>query len=318
MGIKKLLPFLKSKGALKAFTGFVPGTKVAIDVPIFAHKFIYVERTYEGLVRRFHKFADDLKLQHVEPVFVFDGHEKLDLKNDERQKRAVARDKQLDRCNAQASKLIEELSQANIEITISTSFSGIMFPTKYEYGMLRESLTSAGHETMQARYEAEALCAHLNATDKVALVMTEDTDAVAFGAKRVLFKWSSEEQLEYDQEHALKALNLTMEQLVDLCCLFGCDFCDNVFNVGPVGAYDLLVKHGSWASIYDMKKYAWPTKTSESADVFDSKYQKVKACFLTRASEVVPECPMEASVEANETTEDYASKHIEDCESVKE
>jgi len=310
MGIKRLMPFLKSKGALKAFQGFTPGTRVAIDVPIFAHKFIYVERTYDGLVRRFHKFASDLKEKQVEPVFVFDGTEKLELKNDERQKRAVARDKQLDRNAAQVSKIIEELGKLdNIEIVSSLcgppsgllggpfegplggplgplSFSGIMFPTKHEYALLQKSLNEAGFETAQAKYEAEALCAHMSAMDQVSMVLTEDTDAVAFGAKRVVFKYTSEEPLEYNQEDALKALDLTMDQLIDLCCLFGCDFCDNIFNVGPVGAYDLLKKHQSWPAVYEARKFAWPTKTLESANVFHEKYPSVKQCFLDRASEV--------------------------------
>lgn len=285
MGIKKLMPFLKSKGALKAFQGFSPGTKVAVDVPIFAHKFIYVERTYDGLVRRFHKFAEDLKEKQVEPVFVFDGTDKLDLKNDERQKRAVARDKQLDRNAVHMSKIIEELSRVGDFEVVPISFGGIMFPTKHEYSLLRESLTTAGYQTAQAKYEAEALCAHMSATDQVSIVMTEDTDAVAFGAKNVLFKYTSEEPLQYNQDEALKALDLTMDQLIDLCCLFGCDFCDNIFNVGPVGAYDLIMKHKSWPAIFEARKFSWSTKTMDSALIFNQKYVDVKACFAQRAYE---------------------------------
>lgn len=288
MGIKRLMPFLKTHGALKAFQGFKAGTKVAVDVPIFAHKFIYVERTYDGLVRRFHQFARDLQSKHVEPIFVFDGTDKLQLKDAERAKRAVARDKQLDRNAAQASRLIEELSAlTNIEIPDGPiSFGGIMFPTKYEYALLQESLKGAGYEVAQAKYEAEALCAHLSALGTVSTVLTEDTDAVAFGAKSVVFKFTSLEPMEYCQDEALQALGLTMDQLVDLCCLFGCDFCDNIFNVGPVGAYDLLKKHTNWNDIYESKKYTWSTKTLDSANVFHALYPQVKQCFVGRACEV--------------------------------
>jgi 5'-3' exonuclease len=283
MGIKKLLPFLKSKGALKPFLGFDCYTKVAIDVPIFAHKFIYIERTYDGLVRRFHRFALDLIDRNIEPVFVFDGTEKMELKNDERKKRSIARDKQLDRNMAQATRMFEELSE-QFEVT-ELSFQGIMFPTKHEYGLLEISLKEAGLQTYRAKYEAEALCAHLNATNQVGAVLTEDTDAIPFGSTRVIFKWTSEEPLEYNQEEALKSLGLSMDQLIELCCLFGCDFCDNIYNVGPVGSFDLIRKHGTWSSAYDACRFTWPTKTQDSAGVFNNKFLTVKQCFLDRANE---------------------------------
>ena len=61
MGISKLIPFLKEKNLLKPFEGWPDNSKVAIDVPIFAHKFIYAEKTFEGLERKLieFEFLDD-------------------------------------------------------------------------------------------------------------------------------------------------------------------------------------------------------------------------------------------------------------------
>lgn len=284
MGIKGLLPFLKANGALRPIESLAPGTRVAIDVPIFAHKFIYAEKTYEGLERRFHKFALDLRASGLEPTFVFDGHEKLDLKNEERQKRAVARDRAFDRNAAKTSQAVEALAEFGFEITETVYFTGILFPTKHEYGLLMASLKES-YTVAQAKYEAEALCAHLNVLGLVDAVITEDTDVTAFGCKRAIFKWNGPEILEYRQDQALEALGLTMDQYIDLCALFGCDFCDNIYKVGPITSYSLMKKHGSWPGIYEACRFGWTTKTRETCEIFNQRYPKVIECFKKRAGE---------------------------------
>jgi exonuclease-1 len=286
MGIKGLLPFLKANGALRAAEPLAAGTRVAIDVPIFAHKFIYAEKTYEGLLRRFHKFANDLVESGLVPTFVFDGLEKLELKNAERLKRAAARDRQLDRNAAKLSQAVEALAQfGDIEITENIYFTGILFPTKHEYALLMDSLKEK-YNVAQAKFEAEALCAHLNAEGLVDLVITEDTDVTAFGCKRAIFKWTGPEMLEYRQDEALKALGLTMDQYIDLCALFGCDFCENIYKIGPITTFNLIKKHGSWPEIYSACRFGWTTKTRETCEIFQERYAQVVDCFKSRANEI--------------------------------
>jgi exonuclease-1 len=197
MGILGLMPFLKARGLCKPFEAFAENARIAIDVPIFAHKFIYAERTYKALEKRFETFGQSFREKGLEPLFVFDGA-KLPLKDNERAKRMRARNSALDRAARAESQALEALLEAGIEIVlpeVSSSpevFQGLLFPTAKEYTDLQSFLGASGFQTFQAKYEAEALCAHLCATGSAWCTLTEDTDALAFGSPRVVFKYGTE------------------------------------------------------------------------------------------------------------------------------
>lgn len=310
MGIHRLLPFLKSKGLLKPFQGWPEGSKVAIDVPIFAYKFIYTERTYDSLEKRFIAFAEELRTKKCEPIFVFDGA-KLPLKNAERTRRNKVRNRTQELNMQKASAFIESITD-HIDITITGNvgphgpvgsdgsvgplgsipiglecdneialldFKGIMFPTAKEYETLQLKLEQSGYLTKKAKYEAEALCAHLVQTDEAWCALTEDTDAIAFGSKRTILKYFSSEPIEANLELILSGLEMTRPQFIELCCLFGCDFCNNIFMVGPEGSYKLLKKYGTIENVFESKQYSWPKKTLESATELMQIKKTVFDCF---------------------------------------
>lgn len=283
MGITNLLTFLRSKKLLVPFTGFpTTETLVAVDVPIFAHKFVYIEKTIEGLNKRFLSFAHELS-KTCKPIFVFDGG-KLALKDKEREKRHAARDRQMERYRMQQSSLF-----SSFQILDDTkSFEGMLWPTKEDYLILQRLLISNGFEVRQAKYEAEALCALLTQTQNVYAVLTEDSDALAFGAKRVIFKWFGIQE-EACLETILKDLEFTKEQWIDFCCLLGNDFCNNVHDVGPQRTFALLKEFKRWPDAFasDVQQMRWNLKTRESAQRFDKEYEEVYNCFQTCAYELV-------------------------------
>lgn len=291
MGIHKLIPFLKSKNLLKPFTKWPDGSKVAIDVPIFAYKFIYSERTYDSLEKRFILFAEDLRQKNCEPIFVFDGA-KLALKDQERLKRQKTRDRCQELSLQKASAHIETLLELDIEI-IDDFFNGIMFPTFKEYATLKLKLDSLGYLTKQAKYEAEALCAYLVKTDIAWCAITEDTDAIAFGSKKTIIKYF-EDPLEADLDLILDGLQLNQRQFIEFCCLLGCDFCNNIYMIGPAGAYDLMKKHGSIDAIFEAKHFLWKEKTLVSANELLQRKNSVVYCFESSCYESIeasePQC----------------------------
>jgi len=271
MGISNLLPLLRERGLLKAMTPWPERAIIAVDVPIFAHKFVYSERTIDGLHRRFVSFAHELK-HSCEPIFVFDG-EKLALKDNERKKRHEERDKQLERLRRKAS-LVPSWS--------NETFDGLLWPTKQDYAKLESLLKDAGFQTLCAKYEAEALCAMLTQDEKAYAVLTEDSDALAFGATRVIFKYFKGPE-EAVLSEILDHLKLTQEQWIDFCCLLGNDFCENVHDIGPKRALDLMQRFPRWSEAYlsDVQRLKWSTKTKESAETFQSSYAEVYKCFET-------------------------------------
>lgn len=298
MGIQGLLIFLKEQGLLQQFKEWPAGSRIAIDVPIFAHKFIYTERTIDNLISRFCLFATELKQKNCDPIFVFDG-ERLDLKDQERERRSKARARTQVLQKIKRSEAIEALENNSIEIVsfLDTSdgplqvdysdvFTGIMIPTKKDYLCLKETLDSLGYTTRVAKFEAEALCAHLVHTSEAWASLTEDTDSIAFGSPRTIFKFFSEDPILADLDHILKGLSFTRAQFIDLCCMLGTDFCENVYKIGPKNAFKLMQKHGSWKTIYDKEKLGFAQKTRDSADVFDQGYEKAHDCFTSFCNEL--------------------------------
>jgi flap endonuclease-1 len=152
---------------------------------------------------------------------------------------------------------------------------------------MKLALEAAGFQTMQAKYEAEALCAHLGAQNEVWAVLTEDTDSLVFGAPRVIFKFFDPEPLVISQTQVLESLGFTFDQFIDFCMLLGCDFCETVYLVGPCTAKKLLDAHGSWSGIYEaLLKKNHPSKTVETAKAFQETYARVRQCFTGRAFEL--------------------------------
>jgi flap endonuclease-1 len=301
MGISGLLPFLKEHvpHVLKPFHGFpTERVRVAIDVPIFAHKFIYTDRVYERLEAHFLRFANELS-QTCVPVFVFDGSP-LRLKDAEREKRNIARDKQFERFKMKQSQAMEivpgiTIVEASLVPSLGPTvdpveapeleFKGFLFPTKQDYRNLKLALETHGHEVFTSKHEAEALCCHLASTNNVWAVVTEDTDALAFGASRVIFRFLSREPIVVEETELLEALHMTRDEFLDLCILMGTDYCTNIKKIGPATALSLVRRFKSWPIIYEKARFGWTVETRNSAEAFHERYPEVRKCFDTCAYE---------------------------------
>jgi 5'-3' exonuclease len=293
MGIARLIPFLKSRGLVKSFEGWPTNSIVAVDVPIFAYKFAYSQNSYEGFEAKFIEFAMALKLTS-QPIFVFDGG-KLELKQDEIIKRSAAKLRQAERQIEKEEKYDQVLVDYGIQILSTVESEGIFvdviqdrrqfYPTKQYYMNLKLKLESCGFLTATAKFEAEALCAHLVATEKAWCTLTEDTDSLAFGSTRVVFKYLSESPEYVYLPDILDNLQFTMDQFVQLCCLFGCDFVENVYNIGTAKAFALMSQHKCLDEFYK-KKDSFALKTAESFLEEGPKWPKAKQVFLSRAHEI--------------------------------
>ncbi|XP_054889440.1 probable flap endonuclease 1 homolog isoform X3 [Poeciliopsis prolifica] len=98
----------------------------------------------------------------------------------------------------------------------------------------------------QAAGDAEAQCARLVRDGIVDAVASEDMDTLPFGANiliRQLNAKKDSEVVEYSLPKLLEKLQITHEELVDLCILLGCDYCDKIPGLGPKRALTLIQKH---------------------------------------------------------------------------
>lgn len=251
MGIKGLSAFLKGKAPI-AMAG-APVVRlstpqaVAVDVPIFLHKFFFsVGRSQLDV--SFRRLRQSLHDMNMTPIWVFDG-KRLDLKDGERQRRAAARvataQREADRraeittmdpfVVVEGTFLCDEVDTPQEHVVVPLPDA----PCSADYAQVR--LTLANDDVRVAQYEAEALCSFLVSTNQAHAALTNDTDAFAYLCPRVILNASVNlGGARVVETHALvQELGVTPTQFQTMCVHCGNDFVDNVRGVGPVKAWEL-------------------------------------------------------------------------------
>ncbi len=110
-----------------------------------------------------------------------------------------------------------------------------------------------------APYEADAQMAKLALTGEIDLVITEDSDMLAYGCPRVLFKIDfkagngEEIQLMRDlaSNEPLSFRHWNHDMFVYMCILTGCDYCEGVSGVGIQSAHKIVRIHRKPKKIID-------------------------------------------------------------------
>ncbi|RVE61115.1 hypothetical protein OJAV_G00167430 [Oryzias javanicus] len=111
-----------------------------------------------------------------------------------------------------------------------------------------ELLKHLGVPVIQAPGDAEGLCASLVRQGKAHAAASEDMDTLPFGADILIRQLNAKrdsEIVEYCLPKLLETLRISLEELVDLCILLGCDYCDKIPGLGPKKALTLIQKHRS-------------------------------------------------------------------------
>jgi 5'-3' exonuclease len=239
MGILELLPFLRKK-APSAFSG-VSNHKVktvAVDTPIFMHKFGYTVGSGRPLCTRMLKFCKDLQERNFDPVFVFDGGY-LPEKEGERSKRFEKM------CRSFELRKLCIVSIGGDEIEVEKSAAPSTKPIAEDYLAFKLAIENLGIKTRKAKFEAEALCSMLCLNGEVDCVITEDSDALAYLSPLTMLHVGTADEVVIHMKHLLELLHLSQEKFRDFCVLLGNDFNSRIKGVGPVKAFDLIQKFGT-------------------------------------------------------------------------
>lgn len=279
MGIRQLLQELRKK-CRKAIRPFDPddfgGKIAAADAAGLMYVAIAgrVPGDESGFLQR---FLDEWRA-HLERglllIWVLDGDGSNPAKAKENEARRAQRTKALVAAEKKATSLIERADELQRRAK-STESAEVMLDLMMEsmdarqeanrasdcptakvsrkhYDELRRLFRRERIPFVTAKTEGEKCCAWMARQGLVDLVMTDDSDALAYGAPLVYFNpWvnspSRPKQI-FDLPHILKELQLTQIQFVELCSLL-----DNDFNKGGTRlngmsfdvAYRLLRAHGS-------------------------------------------------------------------------
>ncbi|KAK9411821.1 exonuclease 1 [Crotalus adamanteus] len=234
MGIQGLLQFIK-EAAEPTHVKKYKGQVVAVDTYCWLHKGAYAcaEKLAKGeatdqYVVYCMKLVDMLLSFGVKPILVFDGctlPSKKEVEKTRREKRQanLLKGKQLLR----EGKLSEarECFSRSINVT---------------HAMAHEVIKAAraqGIDCLVAPYEADAQLAYLNKTGMVQAIITEDSDLLTFGCKKVFLKIDKfGNGLEIDQARLGMCKQLgdvfTEEKFRYMCILSGCDYLPSIHGIG--------------------------------------------------------------------------------------
>uniref|UniRef100_A0A8C1W9Z4 Exonuclease 1 n=1 Tax=Cyprinus carpio TaxID=7962 RepID=A0A8C1W9Z4_CYPCA len=242
MGIQGLLQFIKDASEpinVKKYRG----QTVAVDTYCWLHKgaFSCAEKLAKGeptdqYVSYCMKFVDMLLSFGVKPILVFDGRNlpsKQEVEKSRRERRQA---------NLQKGKqLLREgkISEARECFTRSVNITPSMAHDVIKTAQMR------GVDCVVAPYEADAQLAFLNKTGIAQAVITEDSDLLAFGCKKVILKMDKQGNgLEIDQCHLGRCKSLgnifTEEKFRYMCILSGCDYLPSLYGIGLGKACKLL------------------------------------------------------------------------------
>lgn len=240
MGIKNLLKFISDYPELIKYkeTKDYIGKKIAIDISILLYQVIISIRNSGsdltnskgeitshilGLFNKTLHFLD----KGIIPVYVFDG------------KPPKLKQKVLDVRRQIKLRALEKLSVATTKVDKIKYLKRSVSITKEHIEQCKELLTAMGIPYITALEEADSELSYLCKANLVYAVLTEDMDILTFGSPRIIRNLFSNKSTPFEIElsEILEKLDLTYEQFIELCILFGCDYCPNISDIKSCEIY---------------------------------------------------------------------------------
>ncbi|CAM6088300.1 unnamed protein product [Calypogeia fissa] len=272
MGIQGLLPALKSIITPVHVRSYA-GKKAAIDTYAWLHKAAYScsKELCEGhptdkLIDYCMHRINLLRHHGVQPVMVFDGGV-LPMKADQEEKRARSRKEHLERAldherTGNRSAAYESYQKA-VDITPAMA------------SRLIKVLKKEGVHYIVAPYEADAQMAFLAIHGHVDVIITEDSDLIAYGCPRIFFKmdkYGQGEQFQYDdigRNKDIKFVHFTPQMVLEMCVMTGCDYLPSLPGMGVKKAFALIQRFRSYRKVIRHLRFSGTTISAQYEETFE-------------------------------------------------
>ncbi len=240
-------------------------SKIAIDSSILIYKYRYAAQGSEDShIHGFIQRACFYLKRGILPVFVFDG-----IPPDAKRETLDKRSNQKFKIESRIKDLIQKREMCTQAGTINTEIEDeinrlnkqVTYVTKNHRQECKYLMKLLGVPVIESNGEAETTCAALQKRGIVDYTFTEDTDALTFGAPKVLKSAKKLERvIEIDLSVILDKMNLSMDSFIDFCILCGCDYCGTIPKIGPITALTLINKYSSIENIIENldSKYTVP------------------------------------------------------------
>lgn len=277
MGIKGLFKIIKScvPEAIETIgMEALRGKTIAVDVPIFMHKFLYLNPS--DPLAGFRAQLDNMRNFEIHPIYVFDGVAHV-AKLPEIEKRQDRKRKAKDDLQEASERLKEAKKVKDVVLNFGaiadaqTNFMKaqhrvVAVPTKDHYRGLQTFFDDNGVDWIQATHDAEKTAAKLVSAGSAFAVASEDTDTLPYlcgGGRegKLVTGFGKESMKVYDLAKVLDGLGLEQKPFVDFCILSGSDLCSKIRNVAGKRALSFVQSHGTIENILrtlDRDKYVVP------------------------------------------------------------
>ncbi|XP_063695605.1 exonuclease 1 [Culicoides brevitarsis] len=243
MGITGLIPFVE-KASRQISLSDLSGATVAVDAYCWLHKGVIgcAEKLLNGEKTNVHiqyclKQINHLVAYRIRPILVFDGRHlaaKAGVEAERRESRKAAKTKARELIAAGRANEARSYLQRAVNVSHAMALA------------LIEACHARGIDCIVAPYEADGQLAFLNLSGIVEVVITEDSDLLLFGCKKVLFKFSAAGGLLVDADQLHLAMGVrkekfTFDKFRQMCILSGCDYLPSLPGIGLAKAKKFLL-----------------------------------------------------------------------------
>ena len=255
MGIKNLNSVIKESMKKTTFDK-LKYTKIGVDFSLFLYRFVYNKNNpIECFLRQIHLF-----FRHkILPVYVIDGDAPLE-KRTTLDRRAQKRQKMYDNI-ADLLELQSDNNSPNTSSRINSEITKlerrcVVFSQKQVQDILY-FFELLGIPVIRENEEADFILAKLSAANKIDYILSDDSDVLAFGAKKVLKNFCiKEEKCDlYKIDDILATLGVPMHKFVDICILCGCDYTTKIRNMNCQKSFQLILQYGSIEEVVKNTEY---------------------------------------------------------------
>lgn len=232
-------------------------------------------RITSHLVGLFSRFSN-LQEKGIKFIFVFDG-EAPELKKEERERRKTLKQ--------EASRLYEEAKQKEDIDNMKKYAARTAILTKDMISEAKQLIQAMGMAIIEAPSEGEAQAAHIVKKGDAYAVVSQDADALIFGAPRVIKNLSISRKRKMPGSYSYQTVNpeiielkkvlatleLNQDQLVALSILIGTDYnYGGVKGIGPKKGIKLVQKHkDNFEALFEEAKWS-ETFQIEWKKIFDA------------------------------------------------
>ena len=145
---------------------------------------------------------------------------------------------------------------------------------KRDYEKIIKLFDLFGLPYVRAEYEADALCSKLSNEGVVISCLSDDMDLLPLGCESTI-KFDKGKILEYEFSDILERLEITHDQFIDLCIMFGTGYLKHNMKIDCDHVYELIKKHGSFLNILQNDTDSVFNMNNEEIKVIGENYYRI-------------------------------------------